>query len=67
MARIADLLKMKIKNKSWTDAQKLLLDAMTPAKGKAYIMVRHRANRQAELEAIRLDIADCWPREEGKQ
>ena len=65
IARIANLLKMNIANQQWTEAKQILTDAMTPAKGKCYLRVEHRPDRQHDMQGIRLDIADCWQKEGG--
>jgi len=61
MARISNLLKMNIRHGDWLAAKQMIVDAMTPEKGKCYIRVERRGCRQQDMEAVRLDIADCWP------
>ena len=61
MARISNLLKMNIRHGDWLAAKQMIVDAMTPEKGKCYIRVERRESRQQDMEAVRLDIADCWP------
>lgn len=63
MARISSLLKMNIRHAGWLAAKQMIVDAMTPEKGKCYIRVERRGSRQQDMEAVRLDIADCWGKE----
>ena len=65
MAKISALLKMDIRHGDWLTAKQMIIDAMTPAKGKCYLRVEHRPDRQHDMQGIRLDIADCWQKEGG--
>ena len=58
------LLRMEIDNADWREAKRILQDSIRPTKGKRYLMCEVRPSTQADFQAIRLDIADCWPREE---
>jgi len=62
VARVLSLVRKEVKSAAWQEAKKLLMDAMTTTKGRAYLRVRTRASAQHNWESIRLDIADCWPR-----
>jgi len=61
MAKVQMLLDMDIPDPEWQKARKLLYASMHPEKGKAYIRVGIRKDRQHDYEYIRLDAADCWP------
>ena len=62
--KIMSLLRMEIDNEDWREAKRILQDSIKPTKGKRYLMCEVRPSTQADFETIRLDIADCWPREE---
>ena len=61
MAKISALLKMNISHGDWCAAKQMIVESMTPEKGKCYIRVERRASRQMDMTPVRLDIADCWP------
>ena len=65
IAKITTLLKMNINNPDWLNAKQMIEDSMTPQRGKRYLRVEHRPDRQQDMQGIRLDIADCW-QEEGQ-
>lgn len=65
--KIMSLLRMEIDNEDWREAKRILQDSIKPQKGKRYLICEVRPSTQADFETIRLDIADCWPREEAKQ
>ena len=62
--KIMSLLRMEIDNADWREAKRILQDSIKPTKGKRYLMCEYRPSTQVDFETIRLDIADCWPREE---
>lgn len=61
--KVMSLLRMEINNADWREAKKILQEAIKPQKGKRYLVCEHRRSTQRDFEAIRLDIADCWPDE----
>ena len=61
--KIMSLLRMEIDNADWHAAKRILQDAIKPQKGKRYLICETRSSTQADFEAIRLDISDCWPKE----
>ena len=63
--KIMSLLRMEIDNADWREAKRILQDAVKPQKGKRYLLCETRPDTQHDFAAIRLDIADCWPREEA--
>ena len=63
--RILELLRMEVANEKWRQAKAILQDALKPQKGKQYLACERRATTQADFRQIRLDIADCWPEEDG--
>ena len=62
-AKVTSLLRMEIDNADWREAKKILQEAIKPQKGKRYLVCERRSSTQGDFEAIRLDIADCWPEE----
>lgn len=60
--RIVALLRMNIADEGWREAQGLLKESITPVKGKQYLSCEVKPDTQGEFRAVRLDIADCWPR-----
>jgi hypothetical protein len=54
---------MEVNSDKWREAKMILQDALKPEKGKQYLQVETRKSTQGEFRAIRLDIADCWPKE----
>lgn len=65
--KIMSLLRMEIDNADWREAKRILQDAIKPQKGKRYLMCETRSDTQHDFETIRLDIADCWPKEGGAE
>ena len=59
--KIMSLLRMEIDNADWREAKRILQEAIKPQKGKRYLVCERRSSTQGDFEAIRLDIADCWP------
>jgi len=45
----------------WQRAKALLTESIQPERGKAYIIVAVKPDRQHDAQTIRLDAADCWP------
>ncbi len=62
--KIMSLLRMEIDNADWREAKRILQESIRPQKGKRYLLCETRPDTQHDFETIRLDIADCWPREE---
>ena len=63
--KVMSLLKMEIDNADWREAKRILQEAIKPQKGKRYLVCERRNSTQGDFAAIRLDIADCWPEENG--
>ena len=63
--RVLSLMRMEVNNDKWREAKRILQDALKPEKGKQYLQCEKRKTTQGDFRAIRLDIADCWPTEEG--
>ena len=61
--RIAELLRLHVEDAEWERGAALLQSAMTTQRGKRYVQVRKRASVQEDFRQIRLDTADCWPKE----
>ena len=59
--KVMSLLRMEIDNADWREAKRILQDAIKPQKGKRYLVCERRNTTQGDFEAVRLDIADCWP------
>ena len=63
--RVLSLMRMEVNNEKWREAKMILQEALKPEKGKQYLICEVRKSTQGDFKAIRLDIADCWPTEEG--
>ena len=63
VARVISLMRRDIKNPQWQQARELLSQSMETRRGKSYLRVESRPDRQLDPVPIRLDIADCWPAE----
>jgi hypothetical protein len=50
-----------IRAPQWQEAKRLLSESMETRRGKSYLRVESRPDRQHDPVPIRLDIADCWP------
>ena len=61
--KVMSLLRMEIDNADWREAKRILQAAIKPQKGKRYLVCERRSSTQGDFEAVRLDIADCWPGE----
>ena len=61
--KVMSLLRMEIDNADWREAKRILQEAVKPQKGKRYLVCERRSSTQGDFEAVRLDIADCWPGE----
>jgi len=61
VSRVLSLMRRDIKSKQWIEAKRLLAESMETRRGKSYLRVESRPNRQHDPVPIRLDIADCWP------
>ena len=61
--KVMSLLRMEIDNADWREAKRILQAAIKPQKGKRYLVCERRSSTQGDFEAVRLDIADCWPEE----
>lgn len=55
--RILGLRNIKIKDKEWLAAMKLITDAITITGTREYLMFQIRPNRKSEWETVRLDLA----------
>ncbi|MEG2614007.1 MAG: DUF3164 family protein [Alistipes sp.] len=60
LSRISSLLHLEVKADIWRAARQLIIDSMQGSRGKSYIRVSRRPDRQHNYRAITLDIADCW-------
>ena len=59
--KVMSLFRMEIENADWREAKRILQAAIKPQKGKRYLVCERRSSTQGDFEAVRLDIADCWP------
>lgn len=59
--KVLSLLRYNITDPQWIKARTLLADSIKPERGKAYLIVGVKPDRQHDAETIRLDAADCWP------
>ena len=63
--KIHELLALNVKDPDWEEGARILKDAMRANKGKRYLRCMTRASTQRDFKGILLDIADCWPDEQG--
>lgn len=61
VARVLSLMRREVNDPDWKEAKQLLADSMETSRGKSYLRVEARPDRQHAPVAVRLDIADCWP------
>ena len=61
VSRVLSLMRRDIKAAQWQTAKKLLAESMETRRGKSYLRVESRPDRQHDPVPVRLDIADCWP------
>ena len=66
VARVMSLCRRNIAAAQWKDARDMLLASLQPEKGRCYIHVYSRPDMQHDFQMVRLDLADCWPREEAR-
>lgn len=59
--RVLSLFRMNVKAQVWRDAIALIQESIETRKGKRYLRVTTRADRQQDPVPIRLDAAACWP------
>jgi len=60
--RVLSLLRMdRIQAPEWRRGLELLRQSIETRRGKAYVRVAARVDRQHDPVPIRLDVADCWP------
>lgn len=64
IARVLSLMRREIHAPQWQEARRLLAESMETRRGKSYLRVEARENRQKSPVPVRLDIADCWPEKE---
>lgn len=61
VARVLSLMRREVNDPDWKEAKRLLADSMETSRGKSYLRVEARPDRQHDPIPVRLDIADCWP------
>jgi len=61
VARVLSLMRREVNDPEWKEAKRLLAESMETRRGKSYLRVEARPDRQHGPVPIRLDIADCWP------
>lgn len=64
VARVLSLMRREVNDPEWREAKQLLADSMETRRGKSYLRVEARPDRQHDPVPVRLDLADCWPSEE---
>ena len=62
-SEVAKLLSYRVGDAKWNEGADILRQAQTTERGKQYLAVETRADLNHDFAPIRLDIADCWPRE----
>ena len=61
VSRVLSLMRREVNDPEWKEAKKLLAESMETRRGKSYLRVEARPDRQHDPVPVRLDIADCWP------
>ena len=64
-SEVAKLLSYKVGDAGWNEGADILRQAQTTERGKQYLTVETRRSLNHDFTPIRLDVADCWPREEA--
>lgn len=62
-SEVSKLLSYKVDDVNWNAGADILRQAQTTEKGKQYLTIETRSSLQKDFDAVRLDIADCWPEE----
>ena len=62
-SEINKLMTYKVADEKWNEGVRLLKEAITTEAGKRYLNITRRSSLQDDFRIVRLDIADCWPRE----
>lgn len=60
---ITKLLSYRVDDEGWNEGARILKEAIVTEAGKRYLNVAQRATLQDDFRPLRLDIADCWPKE----
>lgn len=63
---VAKLLSYKVNDNGWNEGAAILRECQTTERGKRYLIVETRKSTLDKFEVLRLDIADCWPRDAGE-
>ena len=66
-SEVAKLLSYKVNDAGWNEGAAILRECQTTEKGKRYLVVGTRQSTQDEFKVLRLDIADCWPKDDGEE
>lgn len=64
---VTKLLTYKVNDAKWNEGAAILRECQTTEKGKRYFVVETRQSTQDEFKILRLDIADCWPKDGGSE
>ena len=63
---VSKLLSYKVNDDGWNEGARILRECQTTDKGKRYLLIETRKTTQEEFKVLRLDIADCWPKDLGE-
>lgn len=63
---VTKLLSYKVDDEQWNAGAQILRECQTTEKGKRYLVVETRQSTQDDFKVLRLDIADCWPKDVGE-
>ena len=64
---VAKLLSYKVNDAKWNEGAAILKECQTTEKGKRYLVVETRKTTQDDFKVLRLDLADCWPKDGGSE
>lgn len=67
VARVLSLMRRDVNDDDWRAAKKLLSESIDTRRGKSYIRVEARPDRQHDPVPVRLDLADCWPLQQSTE
>lgn len=63
---VSKLLSYKVNDDGWNEGARILRECQTTDKGKRYLLIETRKTTQEEFKVLRLDVADCWPKDDSE-
>ena len=62
---VTKLLSYNVKDAKWQQGVDILKSCQSVERGKRYLLVETRKSTLDDFAVMRLDLADCWPREDA--